>query len=318
MLAGAILGWPQPGIIDLKQYFDRPGCDRAPQPDLDQWLHCHLLEDDNASLLSFMARNAHWGNAMKGWLIGLLLMPAVVLADPRLQSAQQESEALQGDAAAAQQRIEQLDDASREALQRYRDAVLQSRQLRDYNTRMAAMVDGQRSELASLEEQLASIEQTQRAVLPLLQQMVSSLETFVALDVPFLPEERSTRITQLRSLLDRADVSVAEKYRRVIEAYQIESDYGRTLEAWRGSLEDGDSARTVEFLRLGRVMLYYQSLDGREQGYWDAAEQRWASLPGSYRRRLEQGIRIARQQQTPELLRLPLKPVTTVDAGEGN
>lgn len=255
---------------------------------------------------------------MKGWLIGLLLMPAVVLADPRLQSAQQESEALQRDAAAAQQRIEQLDDASREALQRYRDALLQSRQLRDYNTRMAAMVDDQRNELESLEEQLASIEQTQRAVLPLLQQMVTSLETFVALDVPFLPEERNTRIGQLHTLLDRADVSVAEKYRRVIEAYQIESDYGRTLEAWRGSLEDGDSARTVEFLRLGRVMLYYQSLDGREQGYWDAAEQRWASLPGSYRRRLEQGIRIARQQQTPELLRLPLKPVTTVDAGEGN
>lgn len=255
---------------------------------------------------------------MKGWLIGLLLMPAVVLADPRLQSAQQESEALQGDAAAAQQRIEQLDDASREALQRYRDALLQSRQLRDYNTRMAAMVDGQRSELASLEEQLASIEQTQRAVLPLLQQMVTSLETFVALDVPFLPEERNTRIGQLHTLLDRADVSVAEKYRRVIEAYQIESDYGRTLEAWRGLLEDGDSARTVEFLRLGRVMLYYQSLDGREQGYWDAAGQRWASLPGSYRRGLEQGIRIARQQQTPELLRLPLKPVSTVDAGEGN
>lgn len=255
---------------------------------------------------------------MKGWLIGLLLMPAVVLADPRLQSAQQESEALQRDAAAAQQRIEQLDDASREALQRYRDALLQSRQLRDYNARMAAMVDDQRNELESLEEQLASIEQTQRAVLPLLQQMVTSLETFVALDVPFLPEERNTRISQLHALLDRADVSVAEKYRRVIEAYQIESDYGRTLEAWRGSLEDGDRTRTVEFLRLGRVMLYYQSLDGREQGYWDAAEQRWANLPGSYRRALEQGIRIARQQQTPELLRLPLKPVTTVDAGEGN
>ncbi|TVP87379.1 MAG: DUF3450 domain-containing protein [Pseudomonadaceae bacterium] len=258
------------------------------------------------------------GDVMKGWLIGLLLMPAMLLADTRLQNAQEESEALQRDAAAAQQRIDALDDASREALQRYRDAVLQSRQLRDYNERMTAMVEGQRSELDSLEEQLASIEQTQRAVLPLLHQMVSSLEQFVALDLPFLPEERNTRISQLHSLLDRADVSVAEKYRRVIEAYQIESDYGRTLEAWRGTLEDDQGHRTVEFLRLGRVMLYYQSLDGREQGYWDADAENWASLPGSYRRALEQGIRIARQQQTPELLRLPLKPVASTDATEGN
>ncbi|SDT94269.1 DUF3450 domain-containing protein [Halopseudomonas salegens] len=255
---------------------------------------------------------------MKGWLIGLLLLPAVVLADTRLQDAQQESEALQRDAAAAQQRIDQLDDAAREALQRYRDALLQSRQLRDYNTRMAAMVEAQRDELASLEEQLASIEQTQRAVLPLLQQMVSSLEQFVALDLPFLPEERAARINHLHTLMDRADVSVAEKYRRVIEAYQIESDYGRTLEAWRGTLKVEQGQRTVEFLRLGRVMLYFQSLDSREQGYWDASAQRWTSLPGSYRRALEQGIRIARQQQTPEMLRLPLKPVTPTVAGEGN
>lgn len=257
---------------------------------------------------------------MKGWRKGvfLLLLPVVSLADPRLQDAQQQAQTLQDEAAASQRRVEQLDDATRAALQRYRDAILQRQQLHAYNSRMAAMVEAQQAELDSLQQQLASIEQTQRAVLPLLQQMVTSLESFVALDLPFLPEERNTRINQLHALLDRADVSVAEKYRRVIEAYQIESDYGRSLEAWRGSLEDGDRARTVEFLRLGRVMLYYQSLDGREQGYWDAAGQRWASLPGRYRRALEQGIRIARQQQTPELLRLPMKPVTTADAGEGN
>ena len=64
---------------------------------------------------------------------------------------------------------------------------------------------------------------------------------------------------RLQALLVDPDVSIAELYRRVLEAYQIESEYGRTLEAWRGPLNDGDQQRVVEFLRGGRLMLFFQS-----------------------------------------------------------
>jgi hypothetical protein len=146
----------------------------------------------------------------------------------------------------------------------------------------------------------------------MLQRMVESLERFVELDLPFQPEERAERLTQLRELMVRADVSPAEKYRRVLEAYQIESEYGRSLEAWRGTLVEGDSTRVVDFLRLGRLMLFYQTLDGREQGYWDFRQAAWSTLPDDYRRSLQQGLSIARQQQTPVMLRLPLPPVSDV------
>ncbi len=81
------------------------------------------------------------------------------------------------------------------------------------------------------------------------------LAEFIAADVPFLPLERADRLAALQELMPRADVSMAEKYRRILEAYQIESDYGYTLEAWRGELGEGSEQRSVEFLRLGRVML---------------------------------------------------------------
>lgn len=247
---------------------------------------------------------------MRAVLILLAVMlPATVLAQDATERALGEGEALMRDAQGSQQRIEQLDDATRDALQRYRQALQQREQLSAYNTRLADVVAAQQAELESLEAQLSSIEDTQRELLPLMQRMLDSLEQFVALDLPFLPEERSDRIQQLRDLMLRSDVSVAEKYRRLIEAYQIESDYGRTLEAWRGSLEEGDSVRVVDYLRLGRVMFFYQSLDGRQQGYWDPQAQAWTRLPNEYRRTLEQGMRMARQQQTPMLLRLPLPAV---------
>jgi len=173
-----------------------------------------------------------------------------------------------------------------------------------------------RLESTELQAQLATIEETQAEVMPLLQRMLSSLEQFIELDVPFLEDERADRLAQLKELMVRPEVTVAEKYRRVLEAYQIESDYGRTLEAWRGSLDVDGRQRVVEFLRLGRLMLFYQTLDGHTQGYWNNTARQWQPLPASYNRTLQQGLNMARQQQTPALLRLPLPPVSEQGAAQ--
>ncbi|SDS98651.1 Protein of unknown function [Halopseudomonas xinjiangensis] len=237
------------------------------------------------------------------------LVSSAALAQNAGERAFDESAALTREAVQSQQRVEQLDDATREALERYREAISRGDQLRDYNQQLEDIVSAQRQELQRLQSQLASIEDTQHEVLPLLQRMLASLERFVELDLPFQSEERHERVAQLKTLMANPAVSIAEKYRRVLEAYQIESDYGRTLEAWRGTLQDDTGTRVVDFLRLGRLMLFYQTPDGSEQGYWEPEQGDWAALPGEYRRTLEQGLNIARQQQTPVMLRLPLPPV---------
>lgn len=252
---------------------------------------------------------------MKAVWIGLALFSALpAVAQNSAEPALAESQALAREAAESQQRIESLDDASRQALSRYQQAIAQREQLSDYNQQVEEMLAEQRAELARLQQQLSSIDETRHAVMPLLQRMYDSLERFVELDLPFQLEERQDRLAQLEALLARPNVSVAEKYRRVLEAYQIESDYGRTLEGWRGTLDQESGTRVVDFLRLGRVMMFYQTLDGSEQGYWDQAQQAWVSLPDRYRRTLEEGLNIARQQQTPVMLRLPLPPVQDQEA----
>jgi hypothetical protein len=156
--------------------------------------------------------------------------------------------------------------------------------------------------MASLQTQLSEIETTAREVLPLMERMVATLEAFVAADLPFQKDVRTQSVAALKDIMGRADVSISEKYRRILEIYQIELDYGRFLEAYEGQLEDG---RTVQFVRVGRISLMYQTLDGNETGYWDAQSDMWV-VENSYAENVREALRVARQDGAPDLLRVPV------------
>jgi hypothetical protein len=138
-----------------------------------------------------------------------------------------------------------------------------------------------------------------------MQQMVDTLARFVELDVPFLLDERTARVRQLQDLMPQADVPISEKYRMIIEAYQTELDYGNERQAYEGRLGAGADARTVEFVRLGRVTLMYRTLDGSETGYWDRNQKTWV-VDASYAAAVEEAIRVARDEGADELLIVPV------------
>ena len=164
-----------------------------------------------------------------------------------------------------------------------------------YNNQLQEQVESQETEIGSIEQQLNDIDTTNREVQPLMQQMLDTLARFVELDVPFLLEERTARVQELKDIMPRADITISEKYRLILEAYQIELEYGRTLEAYEGRLGTGADARTVEFARLGRVSLMYRTLDGAETGYWDADKKDWV-VDESYREAVEEAIRVAKRE----------------------
>jgi len=110
----------------------------------------------------------------------------------------------------------------------------------------------------------------------------------------------------LRALMDRSDANPAEKYRKILEAFEIENEYGRTIEAYEGELELEGETRTVNFLRLGRVTWIYQTLDGDESAVWNRVERRWVDLDGDFDSEIRTGIRVAREQVTPNLLIVPM------------
>ena len=206
----------------------------------------------------------------------------------------------------SQKRINDLSDKSQRMLEQYRSTTHQVDTLVTYNKYLNDLVESQTSEKESLEQQLKEIENTQREIVPLILRMLDSLEKFIALDLPFLPEERGKRLESLKDMILRADVTNAEKFRRILEAYQVENGYGNTIEAYRSDLTLDGTTSSVDFLRLGRVALYYQHFDGSETGYWNKETSKWQVLSTDYRNAIRSGLRVARKETAPNILSLPI------------
>lgn len=236
------------------------------------------------------------------------LMAATVLSLPALaiEGSLKSQEAIDNSAAASQQKIDNLADQAASDLQAYRLATQRLESLSIYNEQMKKLLQSQEAEITSIQRQTEEIDNIETGALPLMIRMTETLTEIVQADVPFLKEERAERIANLRELIDRADVTAGEKYRRILEAYSVELDYGRTIEAYRGELNSGSEPRTVDFLKIGRTGLYYQSLDGQESGRWNAARGAWELVDKSYLNKIRDGLRIARKQAPPELLVLPV------------
>jgi Protein of unknown function (DUF3450) len=205
-------------------------------------------------------------------------------------------------ARASQKRVEQLDEETTKMLADYRQMLAEATSLKSYNEQLATQVGSQEQQIQEMTQQLGQIETTSREVLPMMDKMLSTLDQFVKLDVPFLIEERTNRVAQLKDMMTRADVSTSEKYRRIVEAYQIEMEYGRTIEAYQGKVGD----KTVDFLRAGRVSLMYQTLDGKETGYWDADAKTWKQ-DGEYEHAIKAGLRVAKKQAAPDFITVAVR-----------
>lgn len=253
--------------------------------------------------------NSLFGRRVAWWSGCVVLGTALSLNASAADTVQQANSAVVKSHQAAersQKKINALDEKTRAAYDEYRATERQAELVEAYNRQLEKLVSAQQKEINELNSQITSLEMTEQAVLPMLSRMTGMLSRFVEADTPFLPQERRERVARLDSLLERADVSLAEKYRQILEAYLIEVDYGRTLEAYSGELTRDGSSRQVTFLRVGRAALYYQTLDGRESALWQPSSRSWQTLAASDNPVLDKAIRIAWQQAVPELLSLPL------------
>jgi Protein of unknown function (DUF3450) len=191
---------------------------------------------------------------------------------------------------------------------RYASVLAEADDLAHYNEQLAQQLESQQAQLTLIGQQLTEIEATATAVAAQVRQMFEAIESFIASDLPFLdptqagPDSRSERMNKLREVMTTEGVSIGEQYRRLMEAYQIELEYGRTMASYKGTLDDG---REASFLRVGRVSLAYRTLDGKEAGYWDAEQKAWV-VDNDFSKAIEKAVQVATKEIAPDLVTLPV------------
>ncbi|MBF7071939.1 DUF3450 domain-containing protein [Glaciecola sp. MH2013] len=237
----------------------------------------------------------------------LLLSTSVTAQEDKyLEPAVEKATEINESAVKSQSKINSITDQIDDKLQQFKTLNKEIEGLEVYNAQLRRQIANQAQEMLDLNSSIDEVSVVERQITPLMLRMIDGLSQFVALDVPFLEEERSNRILDLQSMMDRADVSPSEKFRRVMEAFQVEMDYGKTIEAYPGLKEINGQERSVDFLRIGRTALIYQTRDASAQGVWNKQTRQWEELDSSYKNQIAKGLKIAKKQLAPDLLMVPV------------
>lgn len=249
-------------------------------------------------------RNGWLGMATLAGTLSLVVGSAFA-AGPLDSSVQIEKQITRA-AAESQQKVDQLADQKADLSAEYKIALQRIDSLKAYNAQVRELVKSQNAEKESIKVEIDSVDDTEKGLVPLMQQMIDTLEQFVQLDVPFYPEERAKRIARLRTNMQRADISLSEKYRQILEAYTVEADYGNSFDSYEGKVQADSGELTVKFLRFGRIALIYSTLDGKKAMVWNHNDKVWQNLDSEYLSGVRTAIAMTLNQAPKDLVKLPI------------
>ena len=216
---------------------------------------------------------------------------------------------IQKAAAKSQEKVNTLYDQAQNLVFDYRQVIDDTDSIRAYNDYVASLVADQETKIAAVQTDIIGIDKTRQGLVPLMFNMIDSIDQFVSLDLPFDRKERQDRIAYLREMMGDSDVSTAEKYRKVLEAYQIEMDAGRTSVVHQGKEIIDGVALTVDVLQVGRVALLAQTLDSQKTWVWNKGNKGWELLGEEWRRPISNAIKIVRGDKSPDLIKIPVPAV---------
>ena len=268
------------------------------------WLDEDLKQKKWLGIMSKMSKR----NLIASAVVGALTLgsSAVVSADPLNELHKVEAK-IHAAAAKSQEKINNLYEQSQELFVEYRGVVDETENLKVYNDYVSTLVADQQRSIDSLQTQIDGIDGVKRGVVPLMFRMIDSLEKFITLDVPIKLDERKERVERLRDIMANSNVTTSEQFRQVIESYQIENQYGTTIQSYQGTLDYQGTEITVDFFNLGRTALLALSLDQKSAWVWDNDARAWEELGAEYIKPVVDAVRTANKLLPADLLKLPIK-----------
>ena len=206
----------------------------------------------------------------------------------------------------SQDKVDNLSDEKDSLLAEWKVVVKQVEGLRIYNAQKRAQIKAQEDRLLVLENQTKEIDTTKRLIPGVMTNIALRLERDIKDNAPFLIDVRLGRVNQVLDILVDPTVTESERVRQVLEAVNIEREYGRTIETYEDAIVLDGEEKVVNILRIGRLALLYQLKDQSEAGVWDNELKEWVKVEG-YRIPIRDGIRMANKTAPLDLLSLPIK-----------
>ncbi len=155
-------------------------------------------------------------------------------------------------------------------------------------------------------QELSDIAQISDQISPFLDQLLERVQDLVLRDLPFLQEERTKRLEALTALSHDPEVPVSERFRKIMEALMVEAEYGQTIEAYQQTIHLSGQDTLVNIFRLGRMNLFYQTLDKQHCGGYNTALKGWEPLDSVYLKEIQAAVDMGSKRKPVEILDLPL------------
>ncbi len=159
--------------------------------------------------------------------------------------------------------------------------------------------------------QLREISRITAELDPFLEETYQRIAGHIAGDTPFLMDERENRLHHLRRTLDDPLVSTGEKFRKIMETISVEAGYGNTVEIYREKILFNDREILADLFRLGRISLFFKTLDGKTVGRWDPAHETWRPLPETHKRPIQDAMDMAAKHRSVEVVTLPVGRISS-------
>ena len=205
----------------------------------------------------------------------------------------------------SQEKIDDTEKDTDKIVNEYKVVSKQVEGLRLYNEQKRIQIQAQKDLIAKLDDQKEQVVETQRQLPGRAQLMLEALEEFVLLDLPFYLDERLERLDIVRGSLANPKITASEQVRQILEAYNIEAEYGRKISSYESTEIIDGKEMVVNILVVGRIGMFYQTKDEQQSGFWNKETNDWEEVSG-YRTAIRDGIRMAKKLAPTDMLLLPV------------
>lgn len=241
----------------------------------------------------------------------VLAIGATTMSYAQLEDVVKTGEAKVKDAQQSQARVNKVVDTSQARLVEYRSLLKQVDGLKVYNNQLNTQINSQLALIDKFENSTAQVALIERQMLPLIMKMVESLGEFIDIDLPFHEQERAERILFIQENIEKSEVDISEKFRQVLEVYQVENEYGRKMDSYSQIITINGQEHDVNILRVGRIAMVAQTKDTKLSAVYDKATKSWVELNnGTYRNSIKNGIKMANKQASIGVMTLPISAPT--------